>query len=115
MEEKSLAFMSSHPSDGALTSVGGGGGVAVMLPTLPLHELRRDSTAISSSALNLSTYTAGEDAGRLAMLAKEFGLARVRSQKRQLRKHTFKVRVHLDTKLFCTSKYLMKHFICSIQ
>lgn len=42
------------------------------------------------TALNLSTYTAGEDGGRLAMLAKEFGLARMRSLKPQHRKHAFK-------------------------
>ena len=41
----------------------------------------------------LYTYSqAGEDQGRLASLAKEFGLAKGRRQKRQIRKkHTFKV------------------------
>ena len=36
---------------------------------------------------------AGEDQGRLASMAKEFGLAKGRRQKQQIRKkHTFKVR-----------------------
>lgn len=49
-----------------------GGGVAVLSPSeIPIH---------------LSTYTPGEDFGRLAMLAKEFGLARIRKQKKQIRK-----------------------------
>jgi len=36
-------------------------------------------------ASHLSTYTAGEDAGRLATLAKEFGLSRVRPPRNQIR------------------------------
>lgn len=88
MEGRPLAF-SNHCSENALSSVGGGveggGGVAVMM--MP------QADTISSTALNLSTYTAGEDAGRLALLAKEFGLAKIRPPKRQIRKHTFKVRV----------------------
>ena len=36
--------------------------------------------------IHLSTYTPGEDFGRLAMLAKEFGLERIRNQKNQIRK-----------------------------
>ena len=36
-------------------------------------------------AAHLSTYTAGEDAGRLATMAKEFGLSRVRPPRNQIR------------------------------
>mmetsp|Transcript_28338 Transcript_28338/g.48175 ORF Transcript_28338/g.48175 Transcript_28338/m.48175 type:complete len:437 (+) Transcript_28338:101-1411(+) len=47
-------------------------------------------TATPTPNLNyLSTYTAGEDGGRLANMAREFGLARVRPPKRQIRKHAF--------------------------
>lgn len=56
-----------------------------MLPSSPMHE----PDARVMPPLSLSTYTAGEDAGRLAMMAKEFGLARRRSAKPQLRKHAF--------------------------
>lgn len=110
MEGRQLAFMSRHhPSDGALASIGyggDGGGVALLSPSSPLrepdvaammannlgmHSQLLNSADKSVTALNLSTYTAGEDAGRLAMLAKEFGLARMRHPKRQLRKHTFMV------------------------
>ena len=91
MEGRPLAF-SNHCSENALSSsaggggIEGGGGVAVMM-------MPQATDTISSTALNhLSTYTAGEDAGRLALLAKEFGLARMRPPKRQIRKHTFKVR-----------------------
>lgn len=98
---------SRHSSDNALTSLVGGsvgaGGVAVMLPSSPLlHEQSVVTPNVNggvngSMALNLSTYTAGEDSGRLAILAKEFGLARIRSPKRQIR-HTFKdfLRNHRD-------------------
>mmetsp|Transcript_12173 Transcript_12173/g.21685 ORF Transcript_12173/g.21685 Transcript_12173/m.21685 type:complete len:615 (+) Transcript_12173:81-1925(+) len=53
-------------------------------------EAATNSTAASSSAQqlpvnHLSTYTAGEDAGRLATLAKEFGLSRTRAPKSQVR------------------------------
>ena len=112
MEESPLAFVSNrhHPSEGALTSIGGGGGGVVLLsPTCPLLkpesgaanngilDYLQPSSPVSAlhnnptSALSLSTYTAGEDAGRLAMLAKELGLARTRPPKRQIRKHSFKV------------------------
>mmetsp|Transcript_26639 Transcript_26639/g.63883 ORF Transcript_26639/g.63883 Transcript_26639/m.63883 type:complete len:428 (-) Transcript_26639:3297-4580(-) len=111
MEESPLAFVSNrhHPSEGALTSIGGGGGGVVLLsPTCPLLkpgsgaanngilDYLQPSSPVSAlhnnptSALSLSTYTAGEDAGRLAMLAKELGLARTRPPKRQIRKHSFK-------------------------
>ena len=36
--------------------------------------------------IHLSTYTPGEDFGRLATLAKEFGLERIRNQRNQIRK-----------------------------
>ena len=65
-----------------------------MQPASSLHLHTQQSNDANTNAcvpLNMSTYTAGEDAGRLAMLAKEFGLARIRSQKSQLRKHAFKV------------------------
>ena len=95
MEGRPLALaFSNHCSENALSSVGGGveggggGGVAVMM--MP------QADTISSTALNLSTYTAGEDAGRLALLAKEFGLAKIRPPKRQIRKHTFKVRIEIN-------------------
>jgi len=91
MEGRPLAF-SNRCSENALSSVGGGveggGGVAVMM--MP------QADTISSTSLNLSTYTAGEDAGRLALLAKEFGLAKIRPPKRQIRKHTFKVRIEIN-------------------
>ena len=56
-------------------------------------EAATDSNAASSSSSqqqqlpvnHLSTYTAGEDAGRLATLAKEFGLSRTRAPKSQVR------------------------------
>ena len=41
--------------------------------------------APSAIPSHLSTYTAGEDAGRLATLAKEFGLSRTRAPKTQIR------------------------------
>ncbi len=76
----------------------------LLLPSSPLRDppgisnacswsssATRDRDASRNAALSLSTYTAGEDAGRLAMMAKEFGLARTRRSKRQLRKHAFKV------------------------
>ena len=46
------------------------------------------ASAYATSTLlpgHLSTYTAGEDAGRLATMAKEFGLQRVRAPKIQVR------------------------------
>lgn len=87
MSDRPLAFMSSrHPSDGALAAGVGGGGVALLMPSSPL----REPGIGTFPPLNLSTYTAGEDAGRLAMLAKEMGLSRMRSPKPQLRKHAFK-------------------------
>lgn len=43
------------------------------------------TTSSSSLPVHLSTYTAGEDAGRLATLAKEFGLSRTRAPKSQVR------------------------------
>lgn len=39
----------------------------------------------NNNPVHLSTYTAGEDAGRLATLAKEFGLSRMRAPKSQVR------------------------------
>eukprot|EP00984_Skeletonema_dohrnii_P003196 scaffold1065_cov114-Skeletonema_dohrnii-CCMP3373.AAC.5 len=44
------------------------------------------SPSQSDIPIHLSTYTPGEDFGRLAKLAKEFGLARIRNQKKQIRK-----------------------------
>lgn len=44
----------------------------------------RQQTPDNLSA-HLSTYTAGEDAGRLATLAKEFGLSRQRMPREQVR------------------------------
>ena len=90
-----MTFVTNSPSEGALSSLAmDGGGVAFMQPASSLHLHTQQSNDANTNAcvpLNMSTYTAGEDAGRLAMLAKEFGLARIRSQKSQLRKHAFKV------------------------
>mmetsp|Transcript_31655 Transcript_31655/g.68348 ORF Transcript_31655/g.68348 Transcript_31655/m.68348 type:complete len:439 (+) Transcript_31655:202-1518(+) len=127
MEDRTLStFISTHSSHGALASIGvsgascGGGDMSLLLPSSPLHKsgnnnsnnvgcvMNNPNTFLPSSssssaahhntALNLSTYTAGEDAGRLAMMAKEFGLARMRPPKRQLRKHAFQafLRNHPD-------------------
>mmetsp|Transcript_2104 Transcript_2104/g.4662 ORF Transcript_2104/g.4662 Transcript_2104/m.4662 type:complete len:607 (-) Transcript_2104:264-2084(-) len=41
--------------------------------------------AVPPSAGHMSTYTAGEDAGRLATIAKEFGLSRTRAPRDQVR------------------------------
>ena len=107
MDDARPAFVgTSHPSDGALSaaavSVGGGGGVALMMPSSPSSlRLREPMSPGSRLPLNLSTYTAGEDAGRLAMLAKELGLRRTRAPKPQLRKHAFKVRFHIDVHVMC--------------
>lgn len=99
MEGRPLGFISNHCSENTLSSVGGGGmsgggagGVAIMMPSSPLKE-PVDTSSSSNTALNLSTYTAGEDAGRLALMAKEFGLSRIRPQKRQIRRHTFMVNI----------------------
>eukprot|EP00571_Detonula_confervacea_P012376 CAMPEP_0172302698 /NCGR_PEP_ID=MMETSP1058-20130122/4368_1 /TAXON_ID=83371 /ORGANISM="Detonula confervacea, Strain CCMP 353" /LENGTH=418 /DNA_ID=CAMNT_0013013273 /DNA_START=59 /DNA_END=1315 /DNA_ORIENTATION=- len=116
MEDRPLSFVSNHHhrSANALTSVGSGDGLALQLPSSPLHTLDAANRSILKktdphsqlsmlynkplTALNLSTYTAGEDGGRLAMLAKEFGLARMRPPKPQHREHAFKafLRNHPD-------------------
>eukprot|EP00986_Skeletonema_menzelii_P000498 scaffold150_cov151-Skeletonema_menzelii.AAC.1 len=44
------------------------------------------SSAQPNIPIHLSTYTPGEDFGRLAKLAMEFGLTRIRNQKKQVRK-----------------------------
>ncbi len=44
------------------------------------------SSSQPDTPIHLSTYTPGEDFGRLARLAMEFGLARARNQKKQVRK-----------------------------
>ena len=99
MEGRPLGFVSQCSSSSALHSdSSGAGGVAIMMmPSSPLRGGPIDTAAVSSTssntALNLSTYTAGEDAGRLALMAKEFGLSRIRPQKRQIRRHTFKVNI----------------------
>jgi len=59
------------------TEISANGAATATVPT---------TTATSSSLpIHLSTYTAGEDAGRLATLAKEFGLSRTRAPKSQVR------------------------------
>ncbi|KAL7542408.1 hypothetical protein ACHAXR_013411 [Thalassiosira sp. AJA248-18] len=90
-----ITFVSNrhHPSDSALTSHAGGvaGGMPLLLPSSPLQPPNPSASSLPLSTLNLSTYTAGEDGGRLAMMAKEFGLARTRPPKPQVRrKHAFK-------------------------
>lgn len=102
------AFVRSHhPPDASLAlTVGGGSGsvrrssgggaVALMLPS---SQLREPNAVISppAPARCLSTYTAGEDGGRLALLAKEFGLSRMRPPKTQVRrKHAFKAFLRND-------------------
>ena len=80
----------------------GSGGVAVLSP-LPMP-IRQQAQILTSSVpqlsfqsetlpLHLSTYTSGEDFGRLAFLPKEFGLARIRTQKNQIRKKIPKLEV----------------------
>ena len=63
-------------------------------PVIPMREHHRSqvlsrfippSLSQSEVPMHLSTYTPGEDFGRLAKLAKEFGLARIRNQKKQIR------------------------------
>eukprot|EP00573_Skeletonema_grethae_P006943 CAMPEP_0201710940 /NCGR_PEP_ID=MMETSP0578-20130828/58888_1 /ASSEMBLY_ACC=CAM_ASM_000663 /TAXON_ID=267565 /ORGANISM="Skeletonema grethea, Strain CCMP 1804" /LENGTH=381 /DNA_ID=CAMNT_0048199983 /DNA_START=91 /DNA_END=1236 /DNA_ORIENTATION=+ len=64
-------------------------------PSMPMREQQAEiilarfmppSLSQSDIPNHLSTYTPGEDFGRLAKLAKEFGLARIRNQKKQIRK-----------------------------
>jgi hypothetical protein len=89
MDDYSCTFV--PPNHGAA-----GGVVAVMMsPSMPVREQQAQTLAMlfmpqsssqSEIPVHLSTYTPGEDFGRLAMLAKEFGLARIRNQKNQIRK-----------------------------
>lgn len=78
-----------------MSNYGAAGGVAVLSPpsmTMREHQAQTlgrfmpPSSSQSEIPAHLSTYTPGEDFGRLAMLAKEFGLARIRNQKNQIRK-----------------------------
>jgi hypothetical protein len=59
----------------------------------------------SQQQVSMSTYTAGEDSGRLATLAKEFGLSRQRPPRPQIR--FFAPDYTLDSKLNLSS---LRHF-----
>jgi hypothetical protein len=76
--------------------VGGGGLAHASASDPPPSSSTTRVTPLSAPATvtppgHLSTYTAGEDGGRLASMAKEFGLARTRLAKAQVRRHTFTV------------------------
>lgn len=85
------------------------GNVAVLSPRITtIHSQASLTTRLLVSPLSspqatmpihLSTYTPGEDFGRLAMLAKEFGLERIRNQKNQIRKSIPALQVVSDSQL----------------
>lgn len=98
MEGRRHSFASSHhPFDDALAFHGGSS-----LPS-PFSHPRESGGRVASvacesgeaylAALGASTYVAGEDAGRLARVAREFGLTRTRPPRRQLRKHACTVNI----------------------
>ena len=126
MSSRPLSFVSSRHSENALSIMKPS---SPLNKPSTLDDIT--TTKTSPSQLNLCTYTvssnlikefyddvrciyltyfvsshihiqAGEDQGRLASLAKEFGLAKGRRQKRQIRKkHTFKVIFVLEIDRAC--------------
>ncbi len=82
-------------------------------PSMPMREQQAEiilarfmppSLSQSDIPNHLSTYTPGEDFGRLAKLAKEFGLARIRNQKKQIRQGAPKLAITNNQQLDKSSR-----------